>query len=329
MTLVTNNCGVEGYGLHIMLLRKQVKRVIASYVGENEVFEKAYVGGELELEITPQGSLAERLRAGGAGIPAFFTATGYGTAVSEGNFPIKFKSGTAEPEIVSKPKETRNIDGRNYVLEPAIRTDFGLVKAWKGDKLGNLVYRYTAQNFNPLVAMAAKFTIAEVEHLVEPGEIDPAQIPTPGVYVNRIVQGERYRKPIERLTLNTGESMQIPGKGESKAVREKIIKRAAKELKDGMYVNLGIGMPTLIPNFVPKDITIHLQSENGLLGMGPYPMPGNEDADLINAGKETVSMIKGAVLFNSADSFVMIRGGHIDLSILGGLQVSKDGDLAN
>ena len=129
LTLVTNNCGVEGYGLNIMLVRKQVKRVIASYVGDNEIFESGYINGELELEITPQGNLAERMRAGGAGIPAFFSATGYGTVVSEGNFPIKYKLGGKEPEILSQKKETRNIDGRNYVLESAIRTDFALVKA--------------------------------------------------------------------------------------------------------------------------------------------------------------------------------------------------------
>lgn len=329
LSLVTNNCGVEGFGLHIMLLRKQVKRVTASYVGENYIFEKDYIDGELELDITPQGNLAERMRAGGAGIPAFFTATGYGTVVSEGGFEIKYIPGTTKPEILSKAKETRTIDGRNYVLETAIKTDYALVKAWKGDKLGNLVYRYAAQNFNPLVAMAGKITIAEVEHLVEPGEIDPATIHTPGVYVQRIFKAEPYPKPIERLTLSTGAAIQVPGKGESKLMRERIVKRASKELKSGMYVNLGIGMPTLIPNFLPKDMELFLQSENGILGMGPYPKPGAEDPDLINAGKETVTMIKGAALFNSAESFAMIRGGNLQLSILGGLQVSKDGDLAN
>ncbi|OMJ85950.1 hypothetical protein SteCoe_12654 [Stentor coeruleus] len=329
LTLVTNNCGVEGYGLNVMLARRQVKRVIASYVGENENFEKQYLNGELELEITPQGTLAEKMRAGGAGIPAFFTATGFGTVVSEGQFPIKYKLGGKEPEILSPKKETRNIDGRDYVLENSVRTDFALVKAWKGDTLGNLVYRGSAQNFNPLAAMAGKITIAEVEHLVEPGELDPATIHTPSVYVQRIIKGEKYTKPIERLTLSTGEAVQVPGKGETKAMREAIIKRASKELKSGMYVNLGIGMPTLVPNFLPKGMEIYLQSENGIMGMGPYPKPGMQDPDLINAGKETVTMIKGAALFNSSDSFAMIRGGNLQLSILGALQVSKDGDLAN
>ncbi|OMJ77926.1 hypothetical protein SteCoe_22404 [Stentor coeruleus] len=329
LTLVTNNCGIEGYGLNVLLARRQVKRLISSYVGENENFDKQYLSGDLELEIVPQGTLAEKMRAGGAGIPAFYTATGVGTIISEGEFPIKFKKGTNEPEFYSEKKETRNIDGRDYVLEKSIRTDFALVKAWKGDTLGNLVYRGSAQNFNPMAAMAGKITIAEVENLVEPGELDPAEIHTPSVYVNRIVKGEKYTKKIERLTLNTGEELQVPGKGEIKALREIIIKRAAKELKSGMYVNLGTGMPTLIPNFLPPDTKIYLQSENGIIGFGPYPKPGFEDPDLINSGKETVTLNSGAALFHSAESFAMIRGGNLQLSILGALQVSKYGDLAN
>jgi 3-oxoacid CoA-transferase len=329
LTLVSNNCATEGYGLDLLLTKDMVRRVVASYVGENKNFEERYNTGRLELEITPQGTLAEKLRAGGAGIPAFFTPAGYGTVVSEGNFPIKFRPGTTEVEIASDPKETRDFEGKHYVLERSIRADYALVKAWKADRIGNLVYRGSAGNFNHVCATSGKITIAEVEEIVEVGELDPATIHTPAAYVNRLFKGADFRKPIEKLTLSTGEGIQVPGKGEAKKMRERIIRRAALECKDGMFVNLGIGMPTLIPSILSPDVKIFLQSENGILGMGPYPVPGKQDADFINAGKETVTLVKGASLFNSADSFAMIRGGHIALSILGALQVSREGDLAN
>ena len=329
LKVVSNNCAVNGYGLDLLLQNRQIKRVVASYVGENELFEKQYLTGELELEITPQGTLAEKMRAGGAGIPAFFTATGYGTVISEGDFPIKYRDGGKAVDIYSEKKETREIDGRHYVLEKSIVADYAIVKAWKGDKLGNLVYRGSAMNFNPPAAMCGKVTIAEVEELVEPGELNPSEIHTPAAYVQRIYKAEKSAKPIEKLTLNTGEGITIPGKGETKQLRERIIRRAACELQNGMFVNLGIGIPTLVPSFLPQGTEVYLQSENGILGMGPYPKPGEEDPDLINAGKETVTLIKGASLFDSSASFGMIRGGHIAISILGGLQVSKKGDLAN
>lgn len=182
LTCVSNNAGVDDWGLGLLLKTKQIKKMISSYVGENATFEKQYMNGELEVELTPQGTLAEKLRAGGAGIPAFFTPTGFGTLVAEG-------------------KESRNFNGRDYILEESITGDFALVKAWKGDKFGNLIYRKTARNFNPMVATAGKITIAEVEELVEVGELDPDQVHTPGVFVQRIIKGVNYQKRIEQKTI--------------------------------------------------------------------------------------------------------------------------------
>jgi 3-oxoacid CoA-transferase subunit A len=184
LTVVSNNCGVDDFGLGILLENRQIKKMVSSYVGENKLFESQYLHGELEVEFSPQGTLAERLRAGGSGIPAFFTPAGVGTVIAEG-------------------KEVREFGGRSYLMEHAIVADFALVKAWKGDALGNLVYRETARNFNPLAAAAGRVTIAEVEELVEVGELDPDRIQTPGVFVQRILQGEAYEKRIERLVERT------------------------------------------------------------------------------------------------------------------------------
>ncbi len=185
LTCASNNAGVDGFGIGLMLEKKQVKKMISSYVGENKLFEQLVLSGELELELTPQGTLAERLRAGGAGIPAFFTPTGVGTLVAQG-------------------KEVREFNGRKYVLENAIIGDFGIVKAWKGDSMGNLIFRKTSRNFNPLCAMAGKITIAEVEEIVPLGSLDPDQIHLPGVYVHRLFKGEKFEKRIERKILNQG-----------------------------------------------------------------------------------------------------------------------------
>ena len=182
LTCVSNNAGVDDFGLGLLLQTRQIKKMLSSYVGENATFEKQYLSGELELEFCPQGTLAERMRAGGAGIPAFFTPTGVGTLVAEG-------------------KETRNIKGRDYILENAITGDFALVRAWKGDKFGNLIFNKTARNFNPMVATAGKITVVEVEELVEVGELDPDQIHLPGVYVQRIIQSPSLEKRIEQRTV--------------------------------------------------------------------------------------------------------------------------------
>ncbi len=183
LTCVSNNAGVDDFGLGLLLQTKQIKKMLSSYVGENDLFEKQYLSGELEVELVPQGTLAERMRAGGAGIPAFYTPTGVGT-------------------LVAKDKETKEFDGKTYVLEKAIIGDYAFVKAWKGDKFGNLVFRKTARNFNPVCAMAGKITIAEVEELVEIGEIDPDHVHTPGVFVQRIFQGSNYEKRIEQKTVS-------------------------------------------------------------------------------------------------------------------------------
>jgi 3-oxoacid CoA-transferase subunit A len=181
LTVISNNCGADGFGLWELLNNGQIRKMISSYVGENRLFEQLYLSGDLELELNPQGTLAERIRAGGAGIAAFFTRTGYGTVVAEG-------------------KETRAFDGEGYVMERGLTADLAVVKAWKGDTAGNLVYRKTARNFNPVMATAGRVTVAEVEELVEPGKLEPDAIHTPGIYVDRIIQGAVYEKRIERVT---------------------------------------------------------------------------------------------------------------------------------
>jgi 3-oxoacid CoA-transferase subunit A len=188
LTVVSNNCGIDGFGLGLLLEEKQIKKMVSSYVGENALFEQQLLNGALEVELTPQGTLAEKMRAGGAGIPAFYTATGFGTPVGEG-------------------KETRKFNGRDYILEESITGDFAIVKAYKADRYGNCIYRHTAQNFNPMAATAGKITVLEVEEIVEPGALSPSEIHTPGIYVDRIIVG-KFEKRIERKILSSASSNQ-------------------------------------------------------------------------------------------------------------------------
>ncbi len=329
LTVASLTGGVDGFGIGKLLeVDGMVKRLVSSYVGENKHLEASFFGGTLEVELTPQGTLAARMKAAGAGFPAFYTPTGAGTVYAKGGIPIKFKNdGSHEVEIESLPRPTKDFDGHEYVMEYALHGDLALVKCWKADTRGNLVFRGTAQNANPDCAVAGKVTIVEAEEIVEAGELDPNEIHLSGVYVDHVILATDNEKPIERMKV---QGKKNPTGGVIKGGRGRIMRRAAKEFQDGMYVNLGIGMPTMASNYVPAGVRIDLQAENGLMGIGPYPESEEvADPDYINAGKEPITAIPGASCFSSSESFNMIRGSHIDLTILGGLQCSASGDLAS
>ena len=304
LTFIGNNVGEAGIGGGRLLRNGQLKKMIGSFFTSNAEAVKAAQDGVVEYELLPQGTLAEAIRAGGAGIGGFFTPTSAGTALAEG-------------------RETKILNGVEQVFIPGIRGNVAFIRAWKADTAGNLQYRMTEQNFNRAMATAADLVIVEVEEIVPVGEILPEFVHTPGSYVDYLVQAT--------LTVeDLGSSASVSSSKKVSESRMNMAKRALKELKKGDVVNLGIGIPTLVADLISEEDGIILHTENGMLGVGPAPTDGGGAMDYpVNAGKIPVTALDGSSYFDSADSFAMIRGKHVDIAIMGGLQVDNAANLAN
>ena len=303
-TYIANNVGEAGLGGGRLLRNGQIKKAIGSFFTSNPEAVAAAQKGEIDFELMPQGSLAEAIRAGGAGIGGFYTPTAHGTVIAEG-------------------QEVKQMNGKQYVLVPALRADVALIRAHKADTAGNLVYRMTERNFNPAMAMAADLVIAEVEEIVAVGELDPDEIITQGNFVDYLVEA--------KVTLEDLGSSASINNSTKKAddARMTIAKRALQELSRGDVVNLGVGIPTLVADLITPEHGIILHTENGMLGVGPAPEEGGAMDYPVNAGKVPVTALPGSSYFDSSDSFAMIRGGHVDAAIMGGLQVDETATLAN
>jgi 3-oxoacid CoA-transferase len=316
LTVIFNTPGVGPLSAQLLAEAGLVRKVIASFAAyptRATAVEEQIRAGKIELELVPQGTLAERVRAGGAGIPAFYTPTGVGTLVAEG-------------------KERRTFGGREYVLETALTADYALVRAHRADRLGNLVYRRGGRNLHPVFATGGRVTLAEVDEVVEPGGIDPECVVTPGIYVDRVVRTEHPLdvQEIRALSRRYGRAIHVEPRPDLGGLPPDLMtRRAALLLRDGEYVNLGLGLPTLLSNHVTGERDIVLHSENGMLNFGPLVEEGEEDVDLYNASGQLVSMLPGACFFDSVYAHGMARGGRVSTVVLGAFQVSERGDLAN
>jgi 3-oxoacid CoA-transferase len=303
LTFIANNVGEPNMGGGRLLNNGQLKKMIGSFFTSNREAVLAAQGGRVEYELLPQGTLAEAIRAGGAGIGGFYTPTSAGTLIAEG-------------------KETKILNGKEQVFIEGIRGNVAIIRAWKADTAGNLQYRMTEQNFNRVMATAADLVIAEVQEIVPNGEIDPNEIHTQGCFIDYLVE----RKLTEE---DLGSSASVDSSAVIDDKRMNMAKRALAELQKGDVVNLGIGIPTLVADLIKPEDGIILHTENGMLGVGPKPKDGGAMHYPVNAGKIPVTALPGSSYFDSSDSFAMIRGGHIDVAIMGGLEVDAQGNLAN
>ncbi len=304
LTYIANNVGEPDLGGGRLLNRGQIKKAIGSFFTSNPEAVKAAQDGQMEVELIPQGSLVEAIRAGGAGIGGFYTETAAGTVLAEG-------------------AETKVIDGKTFIFVPAIRADVAFIHAWMADTSGNLVYRMTERNFNKAMATAADLVIVEAENIVALGDLDPEHVHTPGSYVDYLVS-------VSTSPEDLGSSASVrSGRSNFSEQRMRIAERALEELRQGDIVNLGVGIPTLIADLITAQHGVTLHTENGMLGVGPSPEEGGAMDYPVNAGKVPVTAVPGSSYFDSSDSFALIRGGHVDLAIMGGLQVDEDANLAN
>jgi 3-oxoacid CoA-transferase len=303
LTIISNNVGEPGLGGGRLLRQGQISKAIGSFFTSNPEVLQAVSDNQLAVELIPQGSLAEAIRTGGAGLGGFYTPTGAGT-------------------ILTEEREKKIINGVEYVFMPALRADVALIRAYRADTAGNLVYQMTERNFNPAMATAADLVLAEVEEIVPVGTLSPDEIATPGIFVDYLVQAHTT---LEEL----GTSASVSSSKAISDTRLNIAKRAFAELKRGDVVNLGIGIPTLVADLISPEDGIILHTENGMLGVGPAPESGGAMEYPVNAGKQPVTVLPGASYFDSAASFGMIRGGHVDVAIMGGLQVDEVANLAN